>query len=118
MPRKRPKPHTVQTRDPRYIVPFYERGTGIPFVTQKVVLPLDDPKTAEEALDTLDDIWDEADPYEKQVILETLKDASIKAERLLASDIVKDPARQVRVYQTQQLYSRACTQWGARRDVS
>jgi len=117
MSRRSPRPHNVKTKHPRYSTPVYVRGSGLPFMDTRVKLPLDDPRGAADALDQLDEIWDEADPYERQVILETLRDCAVKSERLLASDLVTDPAKQVRVYQAHQQYAQAYEQWGARRDV-
>ncbi len=101
--------HTVRTKHPRYTVPVYERGgiDFLPFTKDRVEFPLDDPEAAEESISRLEEMWEEAAPYEKKVMLDTLRSGAIESGRLLEGKTIQEPEVQSQVYKTQLIYTSA-----------
>ena len=101
--------HRVRTKHPRYLIPYYERGRGR-------VFGLVPPERVELIVEFEQD-WDKAGAYDRQLMLQAMKQGAIQSQRLLDSRTIDDSNKQMEVYKTQQIYLNAYQAYSNRIDV-
>ena len=112
--------HRVRTKHPRYLIPYYERGRGRVFglvPPERVELPLDDSLKANQVIVEFEEDWDKAGAYDRQLMLQAMKQGAIQSQRLLDSRTIDDSNKQMEVYKTQQIYLNAYQAYSNRIDV-
>ena len=93
--RRSPRRHEVHPRDPRYRKSVFERGSGFlsKFTgsSEGIELSLEDPRTAQEGIDTIKAEFSDKSVDEQQRILKAVKYAAEQSESYVDSGVLTQP---------------------------